>query len=138
MIIEAIFALTLHNIEAPDNRDGWNDIHPGIELHHENFVAGYYYNSISDHTFFAGLEFDIAPEYFDEKLKIQAGVATGYEYTAPNGKDRPFVPFGRITYEFSESAEFFAFPAVTTKNDNSIDEIGIGVGLQFTFGKTEF
>jgi hypothetical protein len=54
-------------------RETWNNVNPGIYIHHDNWVGGVYYNSERRTSVYAGYAYPVT-DYFD----LVAGVVTGY------------------------------------------------------------
>ena len=103
-MIELALAVSLHlGLEG-----NYNEIHPHIRYNEQNYIAGAYYNSESNISFYAGKRW----EYND--FGLEAGAVTGYSAG-------DVIPYGRATYK-----NFFVAPAV--EGDNTI---GTVIGYEF-------
>ena len=103
-MIELALAFSLHLGLEGD----YNEIHPHIRYNEQNYIAGAYYNSESNISFYAGKRWE------HNRFGFEAGAVTGY-----SGGD--VLPYGRVTYN-----NLFISPAIE-KPDN----VGLVVGYEF-------
>jgi hypothetical protein len=108
MILEALTISLGFSIHAGFD-GGYNNFHPHIRYEHQQFIAGTYYNSIEDISFYGG--------YRQEKgnFGIELAAVTGYDYA--------ITPYIRGTYDTGK-LRFYAAPGV--ENDN----VGVVFGLE--------
>jgi hypothetical protein len=102
-MIELALAFSLH---LGLNED-YNQVHPHIRYNEQNYIAGAYYNSERNVSFYLGKRW----EY--NGIGLEAGAVTGY-----SGGD--VLPYGRATYE-----NFFVSPAIETP-----DTVGVVLGYE--------
>ena len=102
-MIEYALALSLHLGLEGD----YNGVHPHIRYNEQNYIAGVYYNSESNVSFYAGKRW----EY--NRFGIEAGAVTGYT-------DAPVIPYVRATYN-----NLFIAPGI------EVDNVGLVVGYEF-------
>ena len=90
--MELIFSLALSlHVGLEGN---YNEFHPHVGLEYNNYLAGVYYNSEENASFYFGRDHEIT-----DKLSIETGVVTGYT-------DEPLLPYIRAKYD-----NFFIAPA---------------------------
>lgn len=96
----------------------YNEFHPNVRLETDQYIAGAYYNSERQTSFYIGKEFTF------DKLGFEFGIVTGYD-----AYKHPVAPLARATYVLSEDHKFFLAPAyeITDEGDN----VGILFGLEF-------
>jgi hypothetical protein len=88
-LIEYALALSLHLGLEGD----YNGVHPHIRYSEQNYIAGVYYNSESNISFYAGKRWE------HNNFGFEAGAVTGYV-------NQPILPYARVTYN-----NFFIAPA---------------------------
>ena len=93
----------------------YNSIHPHIRLQHEHFITGVYYNSESNASAYAGVEYNL------NNFFVEGGAVTGYT-TAP------VVPFARMGYKFNDISVFIA-PGEETINGTTEIHPVLGIEL---------
>ena len=101
-MIEYALALTLHLGLEGD----YNEVHPHIRYNEQNYIAGVYYNSERNISFYAGKRWE------HNQFGIEAGAVTGYS-------ESDVLPYGRVTYN-----NFFIAPGVEP------DNVGLVVGYE--------
>jgi hypothetical protein len=90
----------------------YNEIHPHVRYQQEQFMAGYYYNSLSNHSMYAGYRYET-----DNNLGFELALVTGYE--------QPVVPLLRATYDY-DNVRFFLHPGMEQQ------DMGLVVGLELS------
>lgn len=100
-------ALSLHLGFETD----YNSIHPHLRLQEDNLIAGAYYNSEYDISFYGG--------YLIERGKwnYEIGVVSGY--------DRGIYPFFRSTFDINDNIIGYITPGTEG------DTIGLVLGIEF-------
>jgi hypothetical protein len=96
------------------SEDFYNEVHPHLRFVENKYVAGIYYNSIGNFSFYGGKRF----EY--NNLGFEVGTATGYEILV--------APYARGTYDFNEDIRLFG-TAGWEENNNEL-KAGIVIGLE--------
>lgn len=107
-MIEYALALSFHL----GLKNDYNSVHPHIRYTDKGFIAGVYYNSEDNISFYAGQRWE------HEGVGFEAGAVTGYS-------GAPIVPYGRVTYN-----NFFAAPAIE-KTDTV--RVGVVLGYEIKF-----
>ena len=95
--------------------DSYNEIHPHVRFYEDGAIAGAYYNSLENISFYGGYRL----EYGDSGVEV--ALVTGYPAFGP------IAPQVRGTYDFSDNVRAFASPAIETNNT------GVVIGLEFQF-----
>lgn len=89
----------------------YNSIHPQIRVQENNFIAGAYYNSEYNTSFYGG-------------FLIERG-RWNYEIGAVTGYNRSVYPFFRSTYDLDDNILGYIAPAAEG------DSIGLVLGIEF-------
>ena len=97
-------------LSAHINEEYTNSVHPGVHGKCNNIIAGAYYNSISQMSYYGGYEYNI-----NDDRHVQGGLATGYEQN-----EADIVPMLKLGYK-----DFFAMP---TRN-------GAVLGIEIKLGE---
>jgi hypothetical protein len=97
----------------------YNEIHPHIRLEQDGWIAGSFYNSGNNVSFYGGHRVEI------EEFGIEFGLATGYEEFSV------IVPFGRGTYTINDTTQLFLAPAPEINNGTTT--FGVVIGTEFNF-----
>ena len=95
--------------------DSYNGIHPHVRFYEDGAIAGAYYNSLENISFYGGYRL----EHGDAGVEV--ALVTGYPSFGP------ISPQVRGTYDFSDNVRAFASPAIETNNT------GVVIGLEFQF-----
>ena len=103
-MIELGLALSLHLGFMGD----YNAIHPHIRYTENNIIAGAYYNSENNVSFYGGNRWEFGD------FGLETGAVTGYTTS-------PILPYLRGTYD-----DFFIAPSIEGK-----DNIGVVIGYEF-------
>ena len=98
--------------------ENYNNLHPNIRLQTEQYIAGAFYNSEKNISFYLGKEIEW------DKFGFEFGIVTGYD-----AYDYPIAPMARATYQLSEDHKFYVAPAY--EKNSSGDRVGIAFGLDF-------
>ena len=97
----------------------YNEIHPHVRFIEDGVIAGAYYNSVENISFYSGYRL----EY--EKFGAELALVTGYPaYGA-------VAPFIRGTYDVTDNVLVFASPAIEDYEYKGA--IGIVAGIEFKF-----
>lgn len=100
----------------------YNYVHPNVRLEFDNtIVAGTYYNSEENVSFYVAKNFKNTKGYF-----VDLGVVSGYDI-----EDAPIIPFFRAGKEFNDNYSLFVAPAVEVIDGEN--QIGAVVGFEFKF-----
>jgi len=111
-LIEFALALSLHMGLEGD----YNEIHPHIRYNEQNYIAGAYYNSIENLSFYAGKRWEFG------NVGAELAAVTGYDLKYP------VAPYARLTYDMG-NVRVFASPA--GEYDNGKHNGGLVVGVEF-------
>ena len=78
----------------------YNTVHPHVRLQQEHFITGVYYNSESNVSTYAGIQYDW------NNLFVEGGAVTGYS-------EADVIPFARAGYKLGDISMFVA-PGIET------------------------
>ena len=93
----------------------YNNIHPHIRLRQEHFIAGVYYNSESNASAYAGIQYDW------NNFFVEGGAVTGYI-------EADVIPFARAGYKLGNISVFVA-PGIETLNGTSQVRPVVGIEI---------
>ena len=100
----------------------YNHIHPNIRAEFDNtLVAGTYYNSEDNVSFYLAKHFENTKGYF-----MDVGVVSGYDI-----EDAPIIPFFRAGKELTENYSVFVAPGIEIMDGET--QIGAVLGFEYKF-----
>jgi len=108
-MIELMLAATIHFSDAYN----YNWIHPHIRYEKNDWIAGVYYNSIRNPSFYIGRTFH------HKSAWAELGAVTGYT--------KPVIPMVRVGYSVNDSLGLYAAPGY---DDNGVFML---IGAEYRF-----
>lgn len=95
----------------------YNEIHPHLRYEDHKYIAGVYYNSEQNISFYAGKMYELG------ELDIEIGLVTGYSAIGE------IAPMLRFTYDVTDEHKLYAAPVKENINNNTT--VGLVFGYEF-------
>lgn len=99
--------------------ENYNEIHPHVRYHNEQFITGVYYNSENKISMYGGYRME--PK---QNVGIEITMVTGYEQIGT------IVPYARVTYDINSNTRFYVAPTVEKQENETKPGIVFGVEIQ--------